>query len=76
MKKLGSERMFSSNCRILDSKVDISLKDCFLLTCYMLGNTINFRDNVCYVRQCHGNELQLEGDDSGWDIYVYVTYGR
>ncbi len=68
---ISSDKTFVSKCDFIGLYLNITLDECFLKACIDMGTVVNFRSNVCSVTKCVGQDLKLQGDDPGWDIYKF-----
>ncbi len=66
----SADQKFVSKCDFVGLYRKVTLQECFLNACIYKGTVANFHSNICSVRKCIGKDLQLQGEDPGWDIYI------
>ncbi len=67
----SADQKFVSKCDFVGLYAKVTLEECFLKACLHNGTVVNFRSNICSVRKCVGQDLQMQGDDPGWEIYMF-----
>ena len=68
---ISSEKKFVSKCDTINWHIEVTLEECFVKACLGMGTIVNFRSGVCSVGKCIGEDFKLQGDDPGWDIYIF-----
>ena len=64
----------SSQCQMLKPLNVQNYAECVQNTCDAGGNTLNYRNGLCQIRMCDGNDYKLTTSDEGW--YIATLAGK